>query len=93
MPTGGLIALNHPKAKMYKKKIQAKRWCGITNRKDDSYQVNEIGDNYYMNEISAAIGIKQLEKLNKMNLIRRKIAKQYFSGIEIERKMPFDKEC
>ena len=93
MPTGGLIALNHPKAKMYKKKIQVKRWCGITNRKDDSYQVNEIGDNYYMNEISAAIGIKQLEKLNKMNLIRRKIAKQYFSGIEIERKMPFEKEC
>ena len=93
MPTGGLIALNHPRAKMYKKKIQAKRWCGITNRKDDSYQVKEIGDNYYMNEISAAIGIKQLEKLNKMNLIRRKIAKQYFSGIEIERKMPFEKEC
>ena len=41
MPTGGLIALNHPKAKMHKKKIQAKRWCGITNRKDDNYQVKE----------------------------------------------------
>ena len=93
MPTGGLIALNHPRAKMYKKKIQVKRWCGITNRKDDSYQVKEIGDNYYMNEISAAIGIKQLEKLNKMNSTRKKMAKQHFSGIEIEHKMPFEKEC
>ena len=46
-----------------------------------------------MNEISAVIGIEQLKKLNKMNSIRRKISRQYFSGIEIERKMPFKKEC
>ena len=93
MPTGGLIALNHPKAKMYKKKIQAKRWCGITNRKDDSYQVKEIGDNYYMNEISAAIGIKQLEKLNKMNSIRKHIASCYKKDLDDEKKMPFSQEC
>ena len=93
MPTGGLIALNHPRAKMYKKKIQAKRWCGITNRKDDNYQVNEIGDNYYMNEISAAIGIKQLEKLNKMNSIRKHIASCYKKDLDDEKKMPFSQEC
>ena len=46
-----------------------------------------------MNEFSAIIGIEQLKKLNKMNSIRKKIAKQYFSGMEIERKMPFEKEC
>ena len=93
MPTGGLIALNHPRAKMYKKKIQVKRWCGITNRKDDSYQVKEIGDNYYMNEISAAIGIKQLEKLNKMNSIRKHIASCYKKDLDDEKKMPFSQEC
>ena len=93
MPTGGLIALNHPRAKMYKKKIQVKRWCGITNRKDDSYQVKEIGDNYYMNEISAAIGIKQLEKLNKMNSIRKHIASCYKKDLDVEKKMSFSQEC
>ena len=93
MPTGGLIAINDKNHKKIRDSIQAKRWCGIENRNDDSYEVNELGDNCYMNEFSAVIGIEQLKKLNKMNSIRRKIAKQYFSGIEIGRKMPFEKEC
>ena len=93
MPTGGLIAINDKNHKKIRDSIQSKRWCGITNRNDDSYEINELGDNYYMNEISAVIGIEQLKKLNKMNSIRRKISRQYFSGIEIERKMPFKKEC
>ena len=93
MPTGGLIAINDKNHKKIRNLIQAKRWCGIENRKDDSYEINELGDNYYMNEFSAIIGIEQLKKLNKMNSIRKKIAKQYFSGMEIERKMPFEKEC
>ena len=93
MPTGGLISINDKNHKKIKKKIQSKRWCGITNRINDDYDINEIGDNYYMNEISAGIGIKQLEKLNSMNNIRKKIAKRYFSEIEIERKMPFVKDC
>ena len=93
MPTGGLIAINDKNHKKIKKKIQSKRWCGITNRINDDYDINEIGDNYYMNEISAGIGIKQLEKLNSMNNIRKKIAKRYFSEIEVERKMPFVKDC
>ena len=93
MPTGGLIAINDKNHKKIRNLIQAKRWCGIENRKDDSYEINELGDNYYMNEFSAIIGIEQLKKLNKMNSTRKKIAKQYFSGIEIEHKMPFEKEC
>lgn len=93
MPTGGLIAINDKNHKKIRDSIQAKRWCGIENRNDDIYEINELGDNYYMNEFSAVIGIEQLKKLNKMNSIRRKIAKQYFSEIEIGRKMPFEKEC
>jgi dTDP-4-amino-4,6-dideoxygalactose transaminase len=93
MPTGGLIAINDKNYKKIRNSIQAKRWCGIANRNDDSYEIKELGDNYYMNEISAAIGIEQLKKLKKMNSIRKKIAKRYFSEIEIERKMPFEKEC
>ena len=30
------------------------------------YDVRELGSNYYMNEFSAAIGVVQLKKLNKM---------------------------
>ncbi len=93
MPTGGLIAINDKNHKKMKDKIRSKRWCGITDRKDDNYEIKEIGDNYYMNEISAAIGIKQLEKLEKMNSIRRKIAKRYSEEIDVEWKMPFSNEC
>ncbi len=46
-----------------------------------------------MNEFSAAIGLVQLEKLNKANSLRRKIAKRYYNEISLEEKMPFDNEC
>ncbi|MBN19316.1 MAG: glutamine--scyllo-inositol aminotransferase [Chloroflexi bacterium] len=93
MPTGGMIAINHSNAKQFKNKIEARRWCGITNRNDDRYEVEEIGDNYYMNEISAAVGLKQLQKLNKMNSIRKNIAKNYEKNLEVNIKMPFSQNC
>ena len=46
-----------------------------------------------MNEFSAAIGLEQLKKLDKLNSIRQKIAKKYSSELNIETKMPFDKNC
>ena len=46
-----------------------------------------------MNEFSAAIGLVQLKKLQKLNNIRRKIAKKYFSEINLKSKMKFDKNC
>ncbi len=93
MPTGGLIAINDRNHKQFRRKIESRRWCGISNRHDDKYEINEVGDNYYMNEFSAAIGIEQLKKLNKMNSIRKKIAKRYFTELENESKMPFDNNC
>ncbi len=45
-----------------------------------------------MNEFSAAIGLVQLKKLNKLNNIRKKIAKKYYNKIEIKQKMPYDKD-
>ncbi len=93
MPTGGLIAINDRNHKQLRNKIESRRWCGISNRHDDKYEINEIGDNYYLNEISAAIGIQQLKKLNKMNSIRKKIAKKYFLELENESKMQFDNNC
>ena len=93
MPTGGLIAINDKNHKKIRKLIEARRWCGITNRIDDSYDVKELGDNCYMNEISAAIGINQLKKLNKINSIRKDIAKRYSTELSLDNKMKFTQDC
>jgi len=91
MPTGGLISINDTN-KNLGNILRAKRWCGITNRTNTSYDVKELGWNYYMNEFSAAIGIVQLKKLDKLNRIRKNIAKKYHSKINLEEKMPHNKE-
>jgi len=93
MPTGGIIAINHKNHKKFSKILLARRWCGITNRKNMKYDVNEIGWNYYMNEFSAAIGLIQLKKLDQMIKKRKKIAKRFNQEISLERKMPFNTGC
>ncbi len=93
MPTGGLISINHKNSKKLKKILNARRWCGITNRKGVDYDVTELGWNYYMNEFSAAIGLVQLKKLDKMNSLRKKIARKYHEEIQVESKIPFSDEC
>jgi perosamine synthetase len=93
MPSGGLISINDPNHKYFKKILNSRRWCGITNRINSKYDVKEIGWNYYMNEFSAALGLIQLDKLDKMNKKRKSIAKKYTSKIHLEEKMPYDEEC
>ena len=93
MLTGGLIAINHPKYKKMALDLKSKRWCGISSRVDTDYDVDKIGWNFYMNEISATIGLSQLEKLKKMNNKRKKIAKIYEKELDISRKIPLVKNC
>ena len=93
MPTGGLIALNHNQSKKFRKLLEAKRWCGITDRIGSDYDVKEIGWNYYMNEFSAAIGLVQLKKIEQMNKIRQKNAQKYYKKIKLENKMPIVSGC
>ena len=93
MPNGGAICINSKKSKQIKKILNSKRWCGISNRNDSKYDVPDIGWNYYLNEFSAAIGIEQLKKLDKMNLIKKKIAKRYSNELNVFQKMPFSKDC
>ncbi|MBI4131363.1 MAG: DegT/DnrJ/EryC1/StrS family aminotransferase [Nitrosarchaeum sp.] len=93
MPTGGLIAINDSRYQKMRSVLLSRRWCGITNRNNFGYDVKEAGWNYYMNEISAAIGLVQLKKLDFMNKIRRQIAKRYSKEINLERKMSFDENC
>lgn len=92
MPGGGAITINTKSKKMVDI-IRSRRWCGITNRKGAIYDVKHLGWNYYLNEFSAAIGLVQLKKLDRLNNIRKKIAKQYHDEIKIEHKMPFNRDC
>ena len=93
MPTGGAITLNGKKTDSSYEKLKIRRWCGISNRIGALYDVNELGWNFYMNEFSAAIGLVQLKKLDKLNKIRKSIAKKYFQQINLEEKMPYDENC
>jgi len=93
MPTGGAITINNKQHTKIRKELESKRWCGITDRKLSEYNVKDIGNNYYMNEFSAAIGLIQLKKLDRMNKQRREIAKIYCKEIDLENKMQFDQNC
>jgi len=93
MPKGGAITINLKNYKKYEKISKSLRWCGINDRKGVRYDVPRLGHNFYMDEISASIGIIQLKKLESMNKKRYLIAKKYFSQINLEKKMPLVKGC
>jgi dTDP-4-amino-4,6-dideoxygalactose transaminase len=92
MPTGGALSLNGKNSKKFEKSIRSLRWCGISNRKGVEYDVSTLGWNYYMNEVSASIGLVQLKKLDNLISIKKNIAKRYLDELYVE-KMPFDKNC
>jgi len=92
MPNGGAIALNHIDP-LDVERLKAKRWCGIMDREGMKYHVEELGWNYYMNEISAAIGIEQLKKLDDHNLRRYEIAERYHNELVDFPSMPLDSFC
>ena len=93
MPTGGAITINSESSGEIKKKLKSLRWCGIDDRRGTTYDVTSVSPNYYMNELSAAIGIIQLDKLDVMNQKRAMIAKRYSQEINLEEKMEFAQEC
>jgi dTDP-4-amino-4,6-dideoxygalactose transaminase len=93
MPTGGAISINDKSAGAFKKKLDSMRWCGIDDRKKYAYDVTSVAPNYYMNEISAAIGLVQLKKLDRLNARRKEIAKRYAKEIKLAYKMPYSGDC
>ncbi len=93
MPKGGAITINIKNSKQFKKKLNSLRWCGISNRIGSNYDITELGFNYYMDEISAAIGIEQLKKVDKFNEYRFRIAKRYEKELNVSEKIPLNKEC
>ena len=105
---GGMIVSNDLELM---KDVKAYRWVGIdkdnwktaqsyTNANKDAmhwfYEINLLGYKYNMNDLSAAIGLAQLKKLDQMNARRSEIIRMYLDGISgirnIKPLLPFEPE-
>ena len=78
---GGMVTTNN---EMVAQKVKLLRSHGMTSPtwerhkgKTYSYDVVDLGYNYRMTEIAAALGLEQLKKLPKNNLIRKKLTGHY----------------
>jgi len=81
---GGMITLAAPELDG---RLRRLRWCGIDKNTWDRsevdqkyswyYTVQELEYKYHMNDITAAIGLVQLQKLDRSNARRREIVKYY----------------
>jgi len=80
---GGMLTTNNDE---WAKRIKKLRWVGISkdtfdrgagNSYDWFYDVTELGYKYHMNDIIAAIGLAQFEKLEWMNDRRRYWSQRY----------------
>lgn len=79
---GGMITTNN---KEYYDRIMKMRWMGITKDTYSRdlgqyswyYDVVDLGFKYHMNDITAAIGLAQFEKIEWMNNMRREFTEKY----------------
>jgi dTDP-4-amino-4,6-dideoxygalactose transaminase len=83
---GGMIVTDRDK---FAQKIRLLRSHGMTSMTLDrhkghaySYDVTELGYNYRMTEINAALGIEQLKKLRSSNRQRKSLIKIYVENLE-----------
>jgi len=84
---GGMITTNDEE--VYKKLIPL-RWCGIdkstferTEKKYGwNYDIQTVGYKYHMNDITAAIGLAQLERIDELNNKRKLRVLQYLYELQ-----------
>lgn len=86
---GGAITCN---AEWMNRKLREKRWVGISrdtwlrssHEKVYAWQyfVDQVGYKYHMNDLQAAIGLVQLNKLEQLNGRRIEIAKRYTAELK-----------
>lgn len=82
---GGAIISN----KLPEKWLKKMRWLGIdkdtVSRTDKGYSweysVEHVGYKYHMNDITAVIGLAQLETITEDNMVRAEIARYYINNI------------
>jgi perosamine synthetase len=85
---GGMLTTNDPDLDA---RVRRSRWLGINKdtwtRADDggnyawAYNVEEFGFKSHMNDITAAIGLAQLGRLDQTNARRRAVAAQYTAAL------------
>lgn len=71
--------------------LKQMRWLGISRDTWDrtggetayqwEYRVDEVGYKYHMNDIAAAIGLVQLQRLPTLNAARRRMAQKYYEAL------------
>ena len=89
---GGMITMDDPELYERAKRL---RWLGIDKSTWDrsgvqqrywwEYQIDEVGYKCHLNDLAAALGIVQLQKLDEMQEIRHRLVRQYLdelSGID-----------
>ena len=86
---GGMITTN---SEEHAKRLRGLRWLGISqgtwDRSDPQrryaweYEVEELGFKAHLNDIPAAIGIVQLEKLDRLNKRRKEIVRLYNESLK-----------
>lgn len=84
LPTGDGGMITTDDGDLYEK-LSSMTWFGVTSTRDREkgksyswdYDVENIGYKYYMNDITAAIGLAQLEKLPRHLERRRQIQQRY----------------
>ncbi|MGZ7160798.1 MAG: DegT/DnrJ/EryC1/StrS family aminotransferase, partial [Methanobacterium sp.] len=90
---GGMIVTNNDKLAEKIKTIRSHCMTTLTWDRHKghaySYNVNDLGFNYRINEIASALGIVQLSKLDKYNKKRKTIFKEYLRQLEDEISIPF----
>jgi dTDP-4-amino-4,6-dideoxygalactose transaminase len=75
---GGMVCTNDSNLV---KRLHLKREHGSPQNPKTWYVYDELGYNYAMTEMQAAIGIEQLKKLEGFNTVRRNNAKAYYDSL------------
>jgi len=84
---GGMITTNDGELAA---KLRRLRWCGIDRSTWDrdqgrygwEYDIREPGHKMHMNDLTAALGLAQLERLDEMNEARRLRVRQYLEAFK-----------
>ncbi len=89
---GGAVTTN---SEQLYKKLLAYRSHGMHHTQDWEYKMLELGLNYRMTDIQAALGISQLKKLEKFKKRRRQIVDFYNKhlGLKHLQEQPFSNAC
>lgn len=85
---GGMLTTDNEETYERAKRL---RWFGINASTWDrakgksykwEYDIDEFGYKYHMNDITAALGLIQLEKLNEMQMLRRRHYRHYVERLQ-----------